>query len=120
MQDGQEGAPVPNDLQLEAALAAQQHLQEWQAQHKDFLHTDIMQAMDESSDSESAIAESPQVFMHAHSSSLGSFHSPHMYDDQGFHEQGKQKEIQESQPEEESVHKNKGLFSLLTRALKRR
>lgn len=108
---------MPDGVQLEAAQTAQQLLQDWQAQHQDLLHTDVMQAMDESSDSESAIAESPQVFMHAHSSSLGSFHLPHMYDDPGVPEQMKG---HQTLPQEESERKHKGLFSFLTNALKRR
>ena len=104
-------------MQLDAAVAAQQELQGWQAQHKDMLHTDVMQAIDESSDSESMVVENTQVNMHAHSSSLGSFHSGQMYDSPSIPEQAKG---QETSSDEISGPKPKGLFSFLTRALKRR
>lgn len=81
------------------------------------LHTDVMQAMDESSDSESMVVESNQVMMHAHSSSLGSFPSPRLYDSPVSTEQV---QVQETVSEKQgAVHKPKGLFSFLTRALKK-
>ena len=113
----QEGSPTPACVQLESATAVQCQLHKWQAEHKDMLHTDVMQAMDESSDSESMVVEGNQVMMHAHSSSLGSFHSPQLYDNPASTEQVKGQETVSK--EQRPVHKPKGLFSFLTRALKK-
>ena len=112
--DRQEGPAAPTAADFQAALRAQNQIQEWQVQHKDMLHTDVMQAMDESSDSESMIVESNQVNMHASSSALGSFHAPAMDD---FPKASDQK--QEVSNEKAARHGPKGFFSMLTRALKR-
>lgn len=112
----QEGAPAPTAADFKAATGAQHQIQEWQAQHQDMLHTDVMQAMDESSDSESMIVESNQVNMHASSSALGSFHAPATDDFSKASDPIKLRETSEGKAER---HGPKGFFSMLTRALKR-
>ena len=102
----------PSQMQLGAAMTALKQLGEWKTQHRDHMRTDVMQAMEESSDDESTVAEGSQINMAANASlfaSLADRYSSSHIADQG---------LQKVQPDKS--HRSRGLVSMIKDALRRR
>ena len=103
-------------MQLPSAVAAMRQLEAWRVQHRDHMHTDVMQAMEEASDDESVLAEGSQVNMTANAGSF-SLALPERFCSSPTKEQSMKGDLQlEEQPR---AQKQKGLLSLIKGALGR-
>jgi len=104
-------------VQLDAAIRSLKQLGGWQAQHRDHMRTDVMQAMEESSDDESTVADGSQINMAANASSFGSLPVPDRYGSGHIADQGVQKVP--TQQGQTKAHRSRGLVSLIKDALRR-
>ena len=107
----------PSQEELGAAMTALKQLGKWQAQHRDDMRTDVMQAMEESSDDESTVADGSQINMAANASSFGSQATPERYGSGHIADQ----DLQKVPPQREltKAHRSRGLVSLIKDALRR-
>ncbi|DBA76216.1 hypothetical protein WJX77_004549 [Trebouxia sp. C0004] len=113
----QQGGSKPSQVQLDAAIRALKQLGGWQAQHRDHMRTDVMQAMEESSDDESIVADGSQINMAANASSFGSLPVPDKYGSGRDADQDLQKVP--TQHGQTKAHRSRGLVSLIKDALRR-
>ncbi|KAA6427213.1 MAG: hypothetical protein FRX49_02970 [Trebouxia sp. A1-2] len=116
-QTAQQSGSKPTQVQLDAAVRALKQLGGWQAQHRDHMRTDVMQAMEESSDDESTVADGSQINMAANASSFGSLPVPVRYASGHIADQDLQKVP--TQQGQTKVHRSRGLVSLIKDALRR-
>ena len=104
-------------MQLDAAIRALKQLAGWQAQHRDHMRTDVMQAIEESSDDESTVADGSQMNMAANASSFGSLPVPDRHGSGHIADQDVQKVP--TQQRQAKAHRSRGLVSLIKDALRR-
>jgi len=116
-QAAQQSGSQPTQVQLDAAIRSLKQLGGWQAQHRDHMRTDVMQAMEESSDDESTVADGSQINMAANASSFGSLPVPDRYGSGHIADQGVQKVP--TQQGQTKAHRSRGLVSLIKDALRR-
>ncbi|KAL0048714.1 hypothetical protein WJX82_009456 [Trebouxia sp. C0006] len=107
----------PTQVQLDAAIRALKQLAGWQAQHRDHMRIDVMQAMEESSDDESTVADGSQINMAANASSFGSLPVPDRHGSGHIADQDVQKVP--TQQRQAKAHRSRGLVSLIKDALRR-
>lgn len=116
LQEQPEIASAAEVMQLPSAITALRQLDAWRNQHRDHMHTDVMQAMEEASDDESVLAEGSQVNVTANAGSF-SLALPERFCSSPTKEQSMKGEQQlEEQPR---AQKQKGLLSLIKGALGR-
>lgn len=116
VQEQPEIASAAEVMQLPSAITALRQLDAWRNQHRDHMHTDVMQAMEEASDDESVLAEGSQVNVTANAGSF-SLALPERFCSSPTKEQSMKGEQQlEEQPR---AQKQKGLLSLIKGALGR-
>ena len=101
-------------IQLAAAKAAINELQEWQALHLEHLRTDVLQAMEEASDDESVLADGSQVNVTANAGSF-SLALPERY----CSSPTKERSMGQQQEEQSRPQKHSGLVSFIRGALRR-
>jgi len=116
-QAAEQSSAAPTQVQLGAAMTALKQLGDWQAQHRDHMRTDVMQAMDENSDDESTVAEGSQVNMAANASSFGHLALTDRCGSGQINSQDLQKGQQQQQPAK--APRLRGLVSLIKDALRR-